>query len=96
MLNFLGVYAAVMLLHAWMSRREFRRHVEKAARYRALPLAYKLACRCVVMPLIAGVVFHAAWLVAGLVVFFVLESACVRWYRKAGLYSPAPCTRQAL
>ncbi|MEW6762951.1 MAG: hypothetical protein AB1437_19205 [Pseudomonadota bacterium] len=86
MLNFLGVYAAVMLLHAWMRRREFRRHPEKAARYEALPLGYKLACRFAVMPLLAAGVFHEAWPVVGLVFFFVLESACLRWYRKAGLY----------
>jgi hypothetical protein len=85
-LNFLGVYAAVMLLQAWMSRREFRRDPEKAARYEALPLVYKLACRFGVMPLLAAVVFHEAWPVVGLVFFFVLESACLRWYRKAGLY----------
>jgi len=88
-LSFLGVYAAVMLLDAWMNRREFRRHPDKAARYRALPLVYKLACRLGVMPLLAAGVFHVAWPIAGLVFFFVLESACVRWYRKAGLSWPA-------
>ena len=86
MLSFLGVYAAVMLLHAWMSRREFRRDPEKAARYAALPQAYKLACGFVVMPLLAGVVLHEGLPVLGLLSFFLLENACLRWYRKAGLF----------
>ncbi len=86
MLAFLGVYAAVMLLHVGMNRREFRQHPKKAARYRALPLVYKLGCCFLVMPLIAAAVFHLAWPALALVCFFLLESACVRWYRKAGLY----------
>lgn len=81
-----GVYAAVMLLHAWMNWREFRRYAEKAARYRALPPAYKLACWFGVMPLFAAGVFHAGFPVLGLLSFFVLEAACRRWYRKTGLY----------
>ena len=84
--HFLAVYAVAMLLLAWMNRREFRRHADKAARYQALPLAYKLACPFGVLPLLAAVVFHEAFLALGLVCYFVLESACVRWYRKAGLY----------
>lgn len=86
MLSFLGIYAAVMLLHAWRSRREFRLHAEKSARYSALPPAYKLACWFGVMPLFAAGVLHAGFPVLGLLSFFVLETACRRWYRKAGLY----------
>ncbi len=86
MLAFLGLYAAIMLLHAWMNRVEFRQHPEKAARYRALPLVYKLGCWFLVTPLIAAAVFHLAWPALGFVCFLLLESTCVRWYRKAGLY----------
>lgn len=80
------LYAVVLLVDWGMNTREFKRAPEKAARYRSLPLGYNLACRLGVAPLFAAGVFHIAWTGAGLVAFFILESACVRWYRRAGLF----------
>jgi hypothetical protein len=34
----------------------------------------------------AAMTMHGAFGFAGFVVLFLLEAACVRWYRKAGLY----------
>ncbi|MBQ5946969.1 hypothetical protein [Massilia sp. ST3] len=83
--NFFMAYAAVMLGHRWMSKREFRQHPDKGRRYQALPLAYKFACWFMVMPLLAGTVVHEFLGALGLASFLVLESACIRWYRRAGL-----------
>jgi hypothetical protein len=83
--SFALVYAAIFLAVALLNRREFRRSPEKGQRYKALPVVYKLACWCLVIPLFAaGVVFHPAFLLISFVSFATLEGACVRWYRKAG------------
>lgn len=78
-------YAIVLGVDWALSAREYRTSPEKAARYRVLPLRYKLACRLIVAPLLAGTVLHAGWAFAGLVGVFLLQNACVRWYQKAGL-----------
>lgn len=82
---FLLVYALSLLGLRLMNRREFKRSPEKGARYRALPLGYKLACWFIVLPLFAAILLHAAWTIPALVAYMLLEGACVRWYRKAGL-----------
>lgn len=85
---FLLVYGALLLLNAWDNRREFQRHPDKAQRYHALPLRYKLVCGLVVMPLLAATSFHGGFGFLGLVGLLCLEGACMRWYRKAGLLRP--------
>lgn len=86
MLHFLLAYLSAMLLAAVLRKREFKEHPEKAKRYDALPLAYKLICWLMVLPLLAATVAHAGFGLFGLICFFLLEASCVRWYRKAGLY----------
>jgi hypothetical protein len=78
-------YAISLALLVFMNRREFKRHPEKGARYSALPVTYKLACWLVVIPLFAGTILEGVLLIPALASFAVLEGACVRWYRKAGL-----------
>ena len=79
------VYALSLVLLAAMNAREFRRRPEKGARYRALPIGYKLACWFVVVPLFAATILQGALFIAAIASFALLEGACVRWYRKAGL-----------
>jgi len=76
----------------YIDKREFARAPEKAARYKALPLYYKVLCWFVVLPILsAGTLSPAeqglrqASFVAGILGFIALEMACVRWYRKHGL-----------
>jgi purine-cytosine permease-like protein len=82
---FVPVYAVVLLVHWFMNRREFKRCPEKGARYRALPFVYKLACWVIVMPMFAGILIDAAWFIPAVVAYLLVETACVRWYKKAGL-----------
>jgi len=82
---FLIVYVASLLGNGLMNRREFKRCPEKGARYKLLPFVYKLACWIVVLPLFAAVLLDAAWAIPAVVGYMLLEGACVRWYRKAGL-----------
>jgi hypothetical protein len=82
---FLLLYAVSAVLLAFMNRREFRLHPEKAARYAALPVGYKAACWLGVLPLFAGVVFNLFLPLLVVPAFLALEVLCVRWYRKAGL-----------
>ncbi len=84
-LLFAIIYLIGVLTVAYTNRREFKECPEKGERYKALPLPYKLACCYVVLPLLAAVVFHGAFPLLGLLAFMLLEAACVRWYRKAGL-----------
>jgi hypothetical protein len=83
--NFASVYVAALVVLAAMNHREFNRRPEKAARYRALPTGYKLVCWFVVVPLFAGTVVHGALFIPAFAAFLLIEAACVRWYRKAGL-----------
>ncbi|HEY0064938.1 MAG TPA: hypothetical protein VGC21_22660 [Telluria sp.] len=85
LLRFFIVYGVALLALALLNRREFKRHPEKRARYMALPLGYKMACWLIVVPLFAGTVVVEGAFVVAIVSFFVLESACVRWYKKSGL-----------
>jgi hypothetical protein len=85
LLYFLLAYVVVVVAHGYINKREFERHAGKAARYQALPLRYKLACRLLVAPSFAAIVVHEGFGFLGLVSFFLLESACIRWYRHAGL-----------
>lgn len=83
---FAGLYLLILLGGAWLQRREFARRPDKQARYAALPRRYKLACRCGVMPLFAGTVQQPWLLLAALPALLLLEIACVRWYRRQGLF----------
>jgi hypothetical protein len=85
-LHFLIAYVGAILFTALSNWHEFRKHPDKACRYKALPLAYKVTCWLGVLPLMAATTAHGAFGIAGFLVFFLLEAACVRWYRKAGLY----------
>lgn len=82
MILFLAAYALVALVHAATNRSDFKRNPEKAARYRLLPLPYKLCCWFGVQPLLASAVLESAASILGLVSWFLLEAACVSWYRK--------------
>lgn len=85
-LMFFGAYAIVLLVVRMLNAKEFRRNPEKAARYRVLPLGYKLLCWLLVIPLFAGAIIKPVLGLLALVAFMFLESACVRWYRRAGLW----------
>ena len=79
-------YAGAMALLAALNKREFRRCPEKGERYRALPVAYKLACWLGVVPLFVATVFvHGAFFFGAIASFAVLEILCVRWYQRHGL-----------
>ena len=78
-------YCASLLVLAAVNRRDFRRSPQKGERYKALPLAYKLACWFFVVPLFAGTILKGVLFIPALVSFAVLEGACARGYRKAGL-----------
>lgn len=84
--TFALLYAAALVAVRVLHLREFKRAPGKGQRYRALPLRYKLMCWFVVLPLFAGGVLHVASWALALVAWFVLEVACIRWYRKAGLF----------
>jgi hypothetical protein len=81
------VYVLALGVLAAVNMREFKRNPEKGARYRALPIGYKLACWFVVVPLFAATILEGAVFIAAIASFALLEGACVRWYRKAGLLS---------
>jgi hypothetical protein len=91
-------YVVVAAAHALLQKREFARDSAKARRYAVLPLRYKLACWCVVLPLIVAAplvlwfVYELPSLallahVTGLAAFAALEIACVSVYRRHGLWS---------
>lgn len=82
---FAAVYAVALLVLFVLNRREFKRCPEKGLRYRALPIRYKAACWFFVVPLFAGTLLQGPLFIPALVSFLLLEGACVRWYRKAGL-----------
>jgi hypothetical protein len=90
-------YGVAAAAHALMQKRAFARDPAKAQRYAVLPLHYKFACWCLVLPLIVAVPL-ALWLVCdspyfavlahglGLAAFAGLEIACVSVYRRHGLW----------
>lgn len=80
-------YLACLALTAWMHRKDFRESPEKGERYRRLPIGYKLLCPVIVIPVLVSAIFwHPAMYLLGLVAFACVEGACVRWYRRHGLY----------
>jgi hypothetical protein len=83
---FACAYLLVLGAGLLISRSERRRSPDKCKRYEALPVAYKLACWCLVSPLYAAAVIEGAFVLLGIIAHLVLEAACVRWYRKAGLW----------
>jgi len=82
---FAAVYVVALLVLAVLNSREFKRCPEEGSRYRALPIRYKAACWFFVVPLFAGTILQGPLFIPALVSFSLLEVACVRWYRKAGL-----------
>ncbi len=82
---FLIAYLAALTLHIIGNRAEFKRCPEKGARYEKLPLGFKLLCWFLVTPLFAGTLIEYALALPALISYVILEAACVRWYRKAGL-----------
>ncbi|NKI97953.1 hypothetical protein [Rhizobacter sp. SG703] len=82
---FAGVYAASALALFIFNRHEFNRSQEKGARYKKLPAPYKLGCWFVVLPLFAGTILVGWLLIPAVIGYALLEAACVRWYRSAGL-----------
>jgi len=87
-LLFAAVYAIALFAYFATSRREFKRSPEKGQRYAALPIGYKLACWFGVVPLFAAAAIHPALFLGAVVAFMMVESACVRWYRKSGWLPP--------
>lgn len=85
-LPFAIVYVITLLGSYTVNRYEFMHRPEKGVRYKALPLRYKLCCPLVVAPLLAGTVLHPICALAAGLAFLLLEVACIRWYRKAGLF----------
>lgn len=90
-------YAVVLVVYLPMNRRELERDPAKAERYRALPLPYKMVCWLGILPLFSAVplilllvggspVLATAAPMIGLVAYLGLEIACVRVYRKCGLW----------
>ena len=84
--QFAAFYAVALLILALLNKREFRRSPEKGLRYQALPIGYKAACWFIVTPLFAGTILHGVLFIPALISFAALEGACVRWYRKEGLF----------
>lgn len=82
---FFTTYVAVLAAYAMMNRAEFKRCPEKGMRYRALPFGYKVLCWFFVIPMFAGTLIVSWVAIPALVCFMLLESACIRWYRKSGL-----------
>jgi hypothetical protein len=79
-------YLALLTVNWLTNRSDFARCPEKGERYKLLPIPYKLGCWLGVIPMfVAGLFVHAAFWLASLVSFAVLEIACVRWYQKKGL-----------
>ncbi|MCS3808154.1 hypothetical protein [Xanthomonas sp. 4461] len=79
-------YLALLGLDAAINEMDFRRSPDKGERYRLLPLPYKLCCWFGVIPLCVGMLFwHGALGVVVCIALAALQSACVRWYQKAGL-----------
>lgn len=79
-------YLVVVLANGLINHFEFKRCPEKRERYRVLPLIYKFGCWLVVLPLFAAGIVQPPLAFLGLVAFVLVEAACVRWYRKAGLW----------
>ena len=84
-LIFVLAYVLALGIVAIMNSWEFKRRPEKRRRYQALPISYKVTCWLVVVPLFAGTLLEGMLFVPALVSFALLEGACTRWYRKAGL-----------
>ena len=82
---FVIAYVAGLSAYIVMNRVEFKRCPEKGQRYKALPIGYKIICWFFVIPLFSGSIFEGGFFILGCVSFLLLEGACVRWYRKAGL-----------
>ena len=82
-----GLLYPTILAVVWlMNKREFARAPEKGARYRALPIGYKLVCWLGIIPLIAAGILQPALIVVAMIGFAILEAACIRWYRRHGLF----------
>lgn len=82
---FVVVYAAALVGASSLNRSSFRRSPEKGKRYEALPLRYKFACWLIVVPLFAGSILQPSLFLGAIVAFFLVEAACIRWYRRNGL-----------
>lgn len=80
----LSMYLFGLFVTHIANKHEFVRCPEKGKRYKALPIPYKLGCWCVVLPLFAAIAFHGEFFILAFLAFLLLESACVRWYRKNG------------
>ena len=81
------VYLVAVLFVHLLNKREFARSPEKGERYKALPFLYKFSCWGIVLPtLVAAIFFHQALFILGVVLYMLLELACVRWYQKKGLW----------
>lgn len=87
---FLIGYILTVGVVAFLNGRDFRRNPEKAERYKALPMGYKLACWLGVAPQIAAMPIYPWLTISGMVSYALLEGACVRWYRKSGHFGAAP------
>lgn len=89
-------YAVVFVVYLLMKHRELGGDSAKAERYRVIPLPYKMACWLGILPLFSAVplillfagspVFAAASPMIGLIAYLGLEIACIRIYRKCGLW----------
>jgi hypothetical protein len=91
-------YVVTLGIHALMNRSELR-DPEKAKRYQVLPIHYKLACWCGILPMLFAVPLALVFALdceqlacalmppfLGLVAYAALEIACVPIYRKHGLW----------
>ena len=83
---FACLYVLALASLAFLNKRDFERNPEKRKRYIALPLPYKFGCWFVVVPMFVGAVLVPWLFLAAIVAFLLLEAACIRWYRRAGLY----------
>ena len=95
-LSIVAVYLMGLAAALLLNRREYQRAPEKARRYAALPWRYRLACPLIVVPLFTaaplflfgrglGVLAAVTGVVLAPLAMLLLESACMRWYRRAGL-----------
>ena len=90
-----ALFLGLLSFEKFMQKREFKRAPEKANRYAALPIVYKLACPvvalvCLLISIYIPIYFSKGWLFIPLFLLSIgallyVEILCVQWYRKNGL-----------
>ena len=78
-------YVVILCLAAAMHAYEGRLSPVKRARYKALPLRFKLGCLLGVCPLFALSMVYGWLVIFGWLAWILVEQRAVRWYEANGL-----------